>query len=111
MADSPFADLRRAAATLRRLATAATPGPWQRDEHGVTACGFRALTVPGVTDATGADSDLIAVMDPTVATALSDLLDTAAEAVWPGIVGPHHQYWRLALTVARAVNAKEGDRD
>ena len=110
MADTPSAELRRAAATLRQLADVATPGPWERDEYAVHGADGTYVTAPWTSDETDPDLDLIAAMGPTVAAALSDLLDAAAETLWDGIVGRHHQYWRLALTVARAVNAEETDR-
>jgi hypothetical protein len=118
--------LRRAAAKLRKLAEAATPGPWRveqsenwddtttysvlgvTDDHGATPVPFRTTTEDaGYHSQAEADVDLAVMMHPPVALALAGLLDAVAD-VWasfpPGDDGEDVQ---ALLALARAVLREE----
>lgn len=118
-------ELRHAAAKLRTLAAAATPGPWCFYDHGLwrgtaeALAAFDAVALtPGPSDPDEADAlwpygigenghlfhgdpvlsedaALIATMDPDLAAALADWLDAAAPALFPNT---------FAVVVARQVN-------
>lgn len=101
---TPTETLRAAAARLRQVAGAATPGPWQYVieapcgtviEYAYVEAGDDLVADCGAADdaETTADARYIATMHPGVAVALARWLD--AEAVW-GAKG-------YALNVARAV--------
>ncbi|MET7395590.1 ead/Ea22-like family protein [Dactylosporangium sp. NPDC005572] len=104
--------LTRAAAKLREIAEAATPGPWTEDITGSVQGPDRRRVVYSVGIAEGRfprDSDraLITAMHPPVALALADLLDSYAIrtpfAGWDGINGQH------LIALARAVLREEAD--
>ena len=70
--------LREAAATLRRRAQRATPGPWEVIGGGEYVQGPGILVAPDDGGVTTTDADLIATMHPGVALALADVLEEAA---------------------------------
>ncbi|MEU9606172.1 hypothetical protein [Streptomyces sp. NPDC048057] len=110
---TPADELRAAAALLRTLATAATPGPWRQHDTHLDLGGHTATVLSGHQNTTElrawlptmshepwdetrnvwADASYIALMDPTVGLALGEWLDhaatahdasvTAAASVWP----------------------------
>ena len=111
--------LRRAAALMRSRAEAATwtSSPWGVDEIGaVWAQEADGQPVPVASRATDQDAEHIASWHPTVALAVADWLDTAANSadaalsVAQHILDPEyeacdcigHIEWRASLVVARA---------
>jgi hypothetical protein len=101
---TPADELRAAAKTIRRHATAAEskrPGRWYPGAAGSVICprkgGVDYVTPHTIPD--GAEvARYIAVMGPDVGHALADLLDDQADGDDEGVINP----W--ALAVARALN-------
>ncbi|SES03935.1 ead/Ea22-like family protein [Streptomyces qinglanensis] len=126
---SPADELRTAAARLRALATAATPGPWRQHDTHLGQYGHTATVLSGERNDTElrawlptmsqeswdetrnvwADAAYIAAMHPGIGLALADWLEHAAQqeaytlAEWGhrGGGGPH------ALAVARTINQEQ----
>jgi hypothetical protein len=126
----PAAELRAAAARLRELAKAATPGPWRQHDTHLGQYGYAATVLSGE----GNDTDLrawlpsmsqepwdetrnvwpdaayIAAMGPTVGLALADWLDYVAELTdsvakhRADAATPDAPWLAPALAVARAIN-------
>ncbi|MEU5624248.1 hypothetical protein [Streptomyces tendae] len=116
---NPADELRTAADKLRKLATAATPGPWRNHDTHLGQHGHTATVLSGE----GNDTDLrawlpsqnhepwdetrnvrndaayIAAMDPGVGTALADWLEETARNS-----EPFETINARALAVARAIN-------
>lgn len=105
---TPADELRTAAATVRQLAEAATPGPWQ--QSGIGDYGWTVNTPDSHvaetddSDLGRADANWIAAMGPNVGLALADWLDQEADRLaatatplWQEAVGRH------PLAIARAL--------
>lgn len=120
---TPADEIRTAAAHLRALATAATPGPWTTDSsipygHRVGSsdeADWVAWTGEHGEDGSQADAAYIAAMGPPVALALADWLDATATwaRAYPEMAHDHDRgacddyacdVMGRALTAARAVN-------
>jgi len=109
--------LRRAAALMRSRAEAATwtSSPWGVDEIGaVWAQEADGQPVPVASRATDQDAEHIASWHPTVALAVADWLDEAAEQAAlldVALVAEEERSWaqRRAHTVARAYLNETGD--
>ncbi|MFJ2067073.1 hypothetical protein ACIOIM_29300 [Streptomyces albidoflavus] len=119
---TPSDTLRTAAERLRKLATAATPGPWRNHDTHLGQYGYTATVLSGDGDTTElrawlptmsqepwdetrnvwADSAYIAAMHPGVGKALAAWLES-----WTGIEvaedGPLPDDLRHALSVARQI--------
>lgn len=124
---TPADELRAAVEELRRLATAATPGPWRDHDTHLGQYGYAATVLSGKGNDTDlrawlpsmsnepwdearnvwADAAYIAAMHPLVGVALAKLLEAQ---LWiaenePGSFGTVTD--KLALTIARIINGTE----
>lgn len=114
---SPADQLRTAADQLRQAASDATPGPWRQHDTHLDLGGHTATVLSGKGNDTQlrawlptmshepwdetrnvwADATYIALMGPSLGTALADLLDDQADGDDEGVINP----W--ALAVARQI--------
>ncbi|MFD3520464.1 hypothetical protein [Streptomyces sp. NPDC058653] len=104
MTTNPSQELRTAAAKLRALATAATPGPWAQAGIGDFGWGVDGPSAETPDSDQGrADASFIATMHPGVGAAIADWLDC-----WVGIDFSEHAAMpgdlANALCVARQIN-------
>lgn len=78
---SPVDELRSAAALLRQLAEAATPGPWTYDDRQRALVGANGATVAydDVSDQPVADTSYLAAVHPLVGQAMAGLLEHMAD--------------------------------
>ena len=121
-------ELLRAAETLRRYARAVPPGPWRAAVGSVPSAGVRTAAGWEVTHASYGDSGpavvaYIALMDPTVAGLVADLLDEAAgqhlhyrdsggeRSLWDEPWMRPHLDVQPCIRLARAINHKENDHE
>ncbi|MFI1165606.1 hypothetical protein ACH4UM_18820 [Streptomyces sp. NPDC020801] len=111
---TPADELRTAAAKLRRLADAATPGPWQ--QTGIGDYGWTvSFSRPGVgveaedSDQGRVDANYIAAMHPGVGAEIVKWLDIATEYAerWQPDAQTNSPFRLGALAVARAINGGE----
>jgi hypothetical protein len=110
MSDSE--DVRHAAAKLRTLAEAATPGPWARDYHYITAevpsgrpggevIGQMTPSVVRLGTPDKANAAYVATMHPGMALAVADWLDDEAVGAQTETGEPTAH----SLIIARVINA------
>lgn len=121
MTQTPADELRAAAATLRDLAQAATPGPWRQHDTHLGQYGYTATVLSGEGNETDlrawlpsmsqepwdesrnawSDAAYIAAMHPGVGAALADWLDETAGQL---DALPFPVTHATALATARAIN-------
>lgn len=107
---SPADEIKAAAAKIRDLAKAATPGPWWPESPWLSdvvtspllgrvadcsiGTGYRAQSLD--------DAKHIAMWNPSVALLVADLLDSVSKAI-DGLVLPEASF-RQEIAIARAIN-------